>query len=278
VYEIRAFWEDAGVDHRTFAERSWKYKVVRFVESWACRKADHVAVLCSGLKKDLIQRGISPDKLTIISNGVDPDQFGSANVDQEYQQTWQLDGRTTIGFIGSFYRYEGLDLLVKAFSRVARVNPDVILLFVGGGETENELRNLVAQLSVEKQVIFGGRIAHNRIPGVYALMDVMVYPRYSVRLTELVTPLKPLEAMAMGKMIIASDIEGHREMIQHGKTGILFPPSEPEALAQALLTVINNPGMRGSIGSCASEWVRQNRSWEKTTEPYGSIYSRVMKR
>jgi glycosyltransferase involved in cell wall biosynthesis len=129
-----------------------------------------------------------------------------------------LEGKKVVGFIGSFYRYEGLDLLVRAFEDVASRNANAMLLLVGGSETETELINLASALGLGSGVIMPGRIPHERIPGVYAMVDVLAYPRYSMRLTELVTPLKPLEAMAMGKALIASDVGGHKELIHNGET------------------------------------------------------------
>ena len=208
VYEIRAFWEDAAVDHGTYGPESWKYKTVRSLETWACKHASQIAVLCHGIKDDLIKRGIVEQKITPVFNGINIGDFAPCAPDAEYQRAWQLEGKKVIGFIGSFYRYEGLDLLIEAMARLVEMRPDVVLLLVGGGEMEAALKTQVERLHLGGRVIMPGRIAHERIPGIYALVDILVYPRYRMRLTELVTPLKPLEAMAMGKALVASDVVG----------------------------------------------------------------------
>jgi PEP-CTERM/exosortase A-associated glycosyltransferase len=276
VYEIRAFWEDAAVDHRTYKHNSWQYKFVRSIETWVCRKVDHVVVLCQGIKDDLIKRGIPPGKMTIVPNGVNVEDFLACDPDEEFLQQWRLIGKKVIGFVGSFYRYEGLDLLVKAVARLATTRSDIALLLVGGGEMEDELRKQIHQLHLEETVIMAGRISPHRIPGVYSLIDILVYPRYSMRLTELVTPLKPLEAMAMGKALIASDIGGHRELIKHGQTGILFPPGDVEALVRLLEQLLDNPEHHQVLGQQAVTWVRQERSWDQTAAVYADVYARAL--
>jgi PEP-CTERM/exosortase A-associated glycosyltransferase len=179
VYEMRALWEDAAVEHRTYRRNSWKYKLVRFLETWVCRRADQVAVICQGLKTDLIRRGIPPTKLTVVFNGVDVTAFDAAEPDREFAKTWNLKKKKIIAFFGSFYRYEGLDLLIDAVSLLSR--SDTILLLAGGGPMEAELKAKVWNLGLQSKVVFPGRIPHHRIAGVYALADVLVYPRYRDR-------------------------------------------------------------------------------------------------
>lgn len=275
VYEIRAFWEDAAVDHGTYAEGSWKYKLTQTIETMVCTRADQVAILCDGLKQDLVRRHIPAQKITPVFNGVDIDDFQPGAVDGEYQRQWQLAGKKVIGFIGSFYRYEGLDLLVKAFARIAKEDQDAVLLLVGGGPMEEELARLVAGLELGKRVVMPGRIPHERVPGVYAMIDVLAYPRHSMRLTELVTPLKPLEAMAMGKVLVASDVGGHKELIRHGETGLLFKAGDEAALAGELKRLLKDGELRETLQRQGRDWVARNHTWEKTTAVYRDIYARA---
>ena len=283
VYEIRAFWEDAAVDHATYAEDSWEYKLTRFIETWVCRTADQVAVLCNGLEDDLIHRGIPAEKLTAVYNGINPNDFNPCEPDAEYQKAWKLEGKKVIGFIGSFYRYEGLDLLVEAFARLASSppslpasqHPSIVLLLVGGGEMTRELKAQIKRLHLEDKVVMPGRIPHDRIPGVYAMADILAYPRYSMSLTELVTPLKPLEAMAMGKAVVASDVGGHRELIRHNKTGLLFQAGNVEALSTALEQLLDDYALRQRLQSEGTAWVRKHHTWESTTSVYDRVYAKA---
>ena len=284
VYEIRAFWEDAGVDQGTYTQDSWKYKLVRSIETWVCKRADQVIVICNGLKNDLVKRGISSQKITPVFNGINPDDFRPCPPDEGLKKEWNLSGKKVIGFIGSFYRYEGLDLLVKAFSHLtskppglpASKLPIIVLLLVGGGEMENELKAQIRNLHLEDKVIMPGRISHDRIPGVYALVDILAYPRYSMRLTELVTPLKPLEAMAMGKALVASDVGGHKELIQHNKTGLLFSAGNVSALSESLERLLVDHTLRKRIQEQGVSWVCHEHTWEKTTSVYQDIYAKAL--
>ncbi len=278
VYEIRAFWEDAAVDHGTYAEGSWKYRLTRAAETWACRRVDRITVLCGGLAEDLAARGIPRGRMTVIGNGIDPRHFTPAAPDEEYRRIWNLEGKRVAAFLGSFYRYEGLDLLLEAYAGIRKRFPDLVILLVGGGETERELKERARALGIQDGVIFSGRLPQERIPGVYALADVLVYPRYRMRLTELVTPLKPLEAMAMGKALLASDVGGHRELIQDGHTGLLFPPGDRASLAQALGRLLEDPSLRERLADEGHAWVNAERSWAKTTQPYEEVYAAALGR
>jgi PEP-CTERM/exosortase A-associated glycosyltransferase len=277
VYEIRAFWEDAAVDHRTYAQDSWKYKMVRSLETWACRRANQVAVLCNGLKRDLIERGIPEEKLTVVANGINPEDFRPRDPDAEFAKSFGIAGRKVLGFIGSFYRYEGLDLLIKAVAKLSATRDDLVLLLVGGGEMEVELRNQIEEMKLQTRVVLPGRIPHEKIPSVYSLMDIVVYPRYSMRLTELVTPLKPLEAMAMAKPLIASDIGGHRELIKEELTGLLFKPGDVSSLVERIQRLLDDAGLCSKLALQARDWVCENQTWAKTTSVYSSIYSKALR-
>ncbi len=272
VYEIRAFWEDAAVDHGTYGENSWKYNLTRFIETRVCQKADHVAILCNGLKNDLIARGIPVSKITPVFNGVNPRELKPVPPDPEFQQEWDLKDKKVIGFVGSFYRYEGLDLLIKAFTKIAASHDKTRLLLVGGGEMTEELNALIDRHGIRNRVVMPGRIPHERIAGVYALIDILAYPRYSMRLTELVTPLKPLEAMAMEKALVASDVGGHKELITDKKTGLLFAAGTADDLAEKITRILENPELEAALQQTGSQWVKQHHTWEITTAVYQRIY------
>jgi PEP-CTERM/exosortase A-associated glycosyltransferase len=276
VYEIRAFWEDAAVDHGTYAEDSLKYRIVRMLETRASRKASQLIVICEGLRSDLVQRGLPAEKISVVRNGINLEEFKESPKDEELTQRFCLNQKKVIGFLGSFYRYEGLDLLIDAFALAAKNNRDFNLLLAGGGETEQELKEKVKQLGLEGRVHFPGRIAHERMPGIYAAVDVLAYPRYSMRLTELVTPLKPLEAMAMGKAVVASDVGGHRELIRNGETGILFPAGNASALASCLENVLADQELRKRLVEQGRDYVRKAHPWEKTTAVYETVYSKAL--
>ena len=276
VYEVRALWEDAAVDHGTTREGSLRYRVSRALETWALRRADHVTTICEGLRGDIIARGIAPGRVTVISNAVDPHEFTfDAPPDEALRAKLGLAGRRVIGFAGSFYGYEGLDLLVEAFAKLAGQRPSVALMLVGGGPQEQALRKQVAALGLGSRVIFTGRVPHAEVQRYYGLVDVLAYPRRSMRLTELVTPLKPLEAMAQGRMFVASDVGGHRELVRDGETGFLFEAGNVDALAARIAAVLDDEASWPRVAHAGRRFVETERTWDASVRRYRDVYAAV---
>jgi PEP-CTERM/exosortase A-associated glycosyltransferase len=274
VYEIRAFWEDAAVDHGSTREGSLRYRATRALETRAIRLADHVFTICEGLRADIVARGIPAAKVTVIPNAVDVASFHLASPpDPQLQEKWGLTCRTVIGFIGSFYAYEGLDLLLDALPELIRQRPDVRLLLVGGGPQEANLRQRVERLGLGEHVIFTGRVPHREVGRYYDLINVLAYPRHPMRLTELVTPLKPLEAMAQGQLFVASDVGGHKELIEHGRTGILFKAGDCNALSGALLGLLNDRQRWPELKANGRHFVEAVRNWRNSVANYRAPYA-----
>ncbi|MDR2838999.1 MAG: glycosyltransferase, exosortase A system-associated [Azonexus sp.] len=276
VYEIRAFWEDAAVDHGSTREGSLRYRATRHLETRAIRKADHVFTICEGLRADIVGRGIPAAKVTVIPNAVDVAAFPPASPpDPALLEKWGLKDKTVIGFIGSFYAYEGLDLLLDGLPELIRERPDSRLLLVGGGPQEANLRQQAKNLGLEQHVIFTGRVPHQEVGRYYDLINILAYPRHPMRLTELVTPLKPLEAMAQGQLFVASDVGGHQELIDHGKTGILFKAGDRAALSEALLTLLNDRQRWPELKANGRRFVETTRNWQNSVANYRAPYQRL---
>jgi PEP-CTERM/exosortase A-associated glycosyltransferase len=273
VYEVRAFWEDAAVDHGSTTQGSLRYALTRQIETWAFHRARHVFTICEGLRKDIVARGIPAPKVTVIPNAVDSAQFftGSAP-DQQLKVKLGLQGSYTIGFIGSFYAYEGLDLLLEALPGLLKLEPTVRVLLVGGGPQESALQLQARQLGLGNRVIFAGRVPHAEVARYYDLIDVLVYPRHSMRLTELVTPLKPLEAMAQGRVLVASDVGGHRELIRDGENGMLFRAGDAASLTRTLATLLGDRSRWEAMRKSARNYVETQRNWNASVNRYADIY------
>ena len=279
VYEVRAFWEDAAVDHGTTTEGSLRYRLTKRLETHALRQADHVFTICEGLRKDIAERGIPADKVTVIPNAVDIQNFEPGGTpDAALKTRLGLQGATVLGFIGSFYAYEGLDLLLAALPELLQHRPDLRVLLVGGGPQEAALKAQAQQLGVAGKVIFTGRVPHAEVQRYYDLVDVLTYPRHSMRLTELVTPLKPLEAMAQGRVLLASDVGGHRELIRDGETGFLFKAGDPHELAGTLSRVLAERGSWPRVRKEARRFVEAERVWSRSVAGYVDVYSRLTNR
>ncbi|MGH8191888.1 MAG: TIGR04063 family PEP-CTERM/XrtA system glycosyltransferase [Rhodanobacteraceae bacterium] len=274
VYEVRAFWEDAAVDHGTAREWGPRYRLTRAMETRALRKADAVTTICGGLRQDMLERGIPADKITVIPNAVDVARFRyQAVADAQLRERYGLTPGKTLGFAGSFYAYEGLDLLLRAMPALLAAVPETRLLLLGGGPEEAALRALTAELDVAGAVHFLGRVPQAEVDRYCSVMDVMVYPRTARRLTELVTPLKPLEAMAMGKLVAASDVGGHRELISDGENGHLFPAGSAEALARCLIELLKNPETWSAVIANGRAFVERERTWQASVARYRAVYA-----
>ena len=279
VYEVRAFWEDAAVDHGTSAENGLRYRATRALETWALRQADAVTTICEGLRRDIVARGIPADKVTVIPNAVDIDKFAvGGTADQDLKARLGLAGTRLIGFIGSFYAYEGLDVLLRAVPALTARLPDLRVLLVGGGPQDAQLRQLAQDLNIADKVVFTGRVPHDQVNMYYDLLDVLVYPRLPMRLTELVTPLKPLEAMAQGRILAASDVGGHLELIADGKTGVLFKAADPASLAEKVGALLEQQEQWPALRANGRHYVETERNWPVSVARYQDIYGRLTTR
>jgi len=276
LYEIRAFWEDAAVGNGTGREGSARYRLTRQLETWAANQADAVAVICEGLRSDLVERGVDAGKIIVSPNGVDMGMFGTpVAADPAFAASLGLDDAEVVGFIGSFYDYEGIDDLIAAMPLLAQRRPRARLLLVGGGPMEARLRAQAEASPASNRIYFAGRVPHSEVERFYALIDVLAYPRKKMRLTELVTPLKPLEAMAQGKLVAASDVGGHRELIEDGVTGTLFPPGDPAALAAALDRLFEQRASWDERRRTARAFVERDRNWSSNISNYVPVYQRL---
>jgi glycogen(starch) synthase len=279
IYEVRASWEDAAVDHGSTREGSVRYRLSRALETYALRRADAVTTICEGLRNDIAARGIDPNAVTVIPNAVDIKTFEfDAPADTQLRRQLGLDDATVLGFAGSFYGYEGLDLLLDAAAQLIARHPALRVLLVGGGPQEANLRAQAQRLGLADRVIFTGRVPHADVARYYNLIDVLAYPRRSIRLTELVTPLKPLEAMAQGRVFVASDVGGHRELVRNGETGFLFPAGDSVALARTIDDVLAHRGDWSKVKRQARRFVESERTWAKSVARYADVYVGVIAR
>ncbi len=273
VYEIRAFWEDAAVGNGTGREGSLKYRFTRALENHVVARADRVAVICEGLRSDLIARGFEADKIFVSPNGVDMEMFGTPPPrDERLAAELGLNGKDVIGYIGSFYDYEGLDDLIAAMSHLNGAARDAQLLMVGGGPMEKALRMQAQASPAAGRIHFVGRVPHDEVERYYSLVDILAYPRKRMRLTDLVTPLKPLEAMAQGRLVAASDVGGHRELIEDGVTGALFPANDPAGAARAIDTLFAARSGWDERRAKARAFVETERNWQKNIMRYDPVY------
>ncbi|QFI62534.1 glycosyltransferase, exosortase A system-associated [Qipengyuania flava] len=273
VYEIRAFWEDAAVGNGTGREGSLKYRLTRALENRVVAGADAVFTICKGLRDDLVARGHDGEKIGLSPNGVDLALFGDPVArDDALAHALGIGAGPVVGFIGSFYDYEGLDDLVAALPALRQRHPHAQLLLVGGGPMDEALRAQAAASPAGDAIVFTGRVPHAEVERYYSLIDVLAYPRKHSRLTDLVTPLKPLEAMAQRRIVAASDVGGHRELITDGQTGLLFPPDDPMGMAASLADFIDRRDSWPTMREAGRAHVATHHDWARNVQRYQRVY------
>jgi PEP-CTERM/exosortase A-associated glycosyltransferase len=277
VYEVRSLWEDAAVDWGYAREGDLRYRSTRNLETFVLRRADAVTTICNGLRSDILARGLPAGRVTVVPNAVDAEVFGAPRQpDKALQQALGLDDCIVLGFIGSFYAYEGLNLLMEAAAQFFGQRRGVKLLLVGGGPEKERLVCQAERLGIADRVVFTGRVPHHEVRRFYDLVTLFVYPRHRMRLTDLVTPLKPLEAMAQGAIVVASDVGGHRELLIDGETGYLFRAGDAKALARKLLEVIDQQMEWPAMRAAGRRYVETERTWDAAVARYAPVYDGLL--
>lgn len=276
VYEMRASWEDSAVNHGTTQVGSVRYRLSRALETHVLRNADAVTTICQGLADEIRSRGVSPERITVVPNAVNIEEFAVIDgPDTALREALKLGAGPVLGYVGSFSGYEGLDLLIRALVLILRSHPGAQLLLVGGGRAEASLKSLAASLQVGDRVRFVGRVPQESVQRYYSLIDALVYPRVSLRLTEMVTPLKPLEAMALGRVFIASDIGGHRELVPEPLQPYLFSAGSAHALSEAALRLLAARDRWPALARDARLHVEQ-RTWRRSVAQYIKTYASIV--
>ncbi|APR84613.1 Glycosyl transferase, group 1 [Minicystis rosea] len=273
VYEIRAFWEDAAEQRGRGRPGSARYTTIRTLETAVCRSVDAVVTICEGLRRDLVARGIPDDRMFVVPNGVDTERFVARPRDPDLEERLGFRNKTVVAYIGTLFRFEGVPLLLSALGRLLDARDDVRGLIVGHGEAEADVHAAVENLGLGGRVAVIGKAQPDEVARYYSLADILCYPRARHRITELVTPLKPLEAMSMGKAVVASDVGGLRELVTNEETGLLFKAGDAEALAGVLARVIGDNDLRRRLNTRARAHVVAERSFRSIAARYVEVYA-----
>jgi len=277
VYEIRGFWHLTQASKRPGYEFSDHYTLSERMEIEAARRSSHVFTITNALRDILIDAGIDSEKVTVLPNAVDPERFNIRPRDEQLEADLGFKGKVVIGYIGSFVEYEGLNLLMEAVARLKTELGDVFrLLMVGDGSMMSELRRMCRFLQIEDVVVFTGRIPHNEVDAYYSLIDIVPLPRLGYRVCELVSPLKPFEAMGTGKVLLTSDVAALAEIVDDGVTGLIHRKDDADHLAERLAEAITDPELRERIGKNAREWVCETHSWAVISSRVNKVYDKLL--
>lgn len=281
LYEVRGFWEITRLSKDPAFEKHYDFKIQKNLESFIARNSDHVLTLTGGMKQELIERGVISDKITLFPNSCDPNEFKVLGKNEELLSKLNIPKDIpVIGYIGSFVSYEGLDDLVEACILLKEKGYEFRLLIVGNENASGQERGPVTQqiidISVKGKIldwlILPGRIPYSEVEDYYSIIDITPFPRKAWPICEIVSPMKPLEALATGKAIIVSSVDALTEIIEDGRTGLVFEKGSIESLANKIALLLDNEQYRQALSSNGREWLEKNRSWEITT----TIVSRLL--
>lgn len=278
VYEIRAFWEDAAVDQQRTSINSLRYRCTRALESYVARNADAVSAIATHMLDELHSRGISRAKLFHVPNGVDLERIATVPRDENLARELNLNDVPVMAFFGSLYRYEGVSWMVRAAATLRSRGHKFQILIIGRGEDRAAIEGAVRDCNASEYVRCLDAVPHEQISRYYSLADIVVYPRRSVRLTELVTPLKPLEAMALAKPVLASSVGGICELVEDERTGLLFRPEDQNDFCRQAERLLISPSLRKQLAENGRAYVAREKSWAVLGRRYSEIYDAILAR
>lgn len=291
VYEVRGCWEESAVAEGRWTRSDSAYWKYRNRETEVMQTADAVICICEQLQQEVIRRGVPPSRVFLSPNAVAPCFLDDDENHGDVQSPPLEHGSAapvakirsrlsavTLGYIGSIRKLEGVDELVRGTAELVGRGYDVSLLVVGGGARLAELKELAADLGIEDRCVFTGRVPHEQIRQYYRLIDIFVVSRPATRVAEIVTPLKPLEAMAMQKTLVVSRLAALCELVRHGETGMTYEPNNISALADTLAVLVRDRALRERLAKNGRRWVQEHRTWGSSLQGSYAAYEKVLKR
>ena len=277
VYEVRGLWEITRISREPEWNNTEHYTMIARLEAQAAKDADAVFTLTNALKNELISRGVAAEKIHLLPNGVDSSRFIPKERNNELALKLGIDNKVVIGFLGSVVQYEGVEYIIQAASILKRNGiHNFAVLIVGDGAVLDNVKALTSDLNMTDYVKFTGRVPHDEIEDYYSVVDICPLPRKGLPVCEMVSPLKPFEAMAMGKVVVSSDVAALAEIIDDGVTGLLHKKDNPEDLANKIGQLIMDHELRTRLGTAAREWVVAERDWKVIAKRVDSVYRNLL--
>lgn len=274
-YEVRGLWEITRMSRDQDFADSISFDVQRHLEGTVAREADHVFTLTEPMREELIERGVEPGRITLLPNSVNADRFQPLSRDQKLADELGIPERVpVIGYVGTFVVYEGLEHLAEACVQLHRKGHDFRLLLVGNenasgqerGPITEEILRIAREGGIESKLILAGRIPHEQVEAYYSLIDICPFPRKPWPVCEMVSPMKPLEALAMKKAVVVSSVRALTEMIADDVTGVVFEKGNVASLALAIEGLMLDPDKRVRLGEAGREWVVRERAWTQIAD------------
>lgn len=266
VYEVRGIWEITQLSVNPAWQETDRYQLAVRLETLVAREADSVLAITSQVEDELVRRGVDPAVISLMPNSVDTDAFTPMPPSEPLRQKLGLDdGTVVVGYAGSLVAYEGIDDLLMATKLVLDEGMDIKLVVVGDGAQLPALKQHAAELGIRDNVTFTGRVPAGDVPDYVSLFDIMPCPRQRLPVTEMVPPLKPLEAMASAKAVILTDLAPLRDLAGPDQERAMICEAEnPASLADAIAALVRDPELREAMGRRARLWTINERTWKAT--------------
>ena len=264
AYEVRGFWEITEVSREPERAETFTHHLKLRLEAKTAAAADRVFTLSTPMAQELTRRGVEAERIALLPNSCDPEHFRPQPRDSDLARRLNIPRDVpVIGYIGSFVPYEGLDDLTEACAALRRQGHAFRLVLVGAddGLVHERITEIAHAQGLADWLILPGRVPHEEVSAWYSLIDIAPFPRKPQPVTELVTPLKPLEAMAMEKAVVMSSVGAMAEMVRDGETGLVFDKGNPAALAGALARLVGDAQLRARLGRNARAFVAAERTW-----------------
>jgi glycosyltransferase involved in cell wall biosynthesis len=268
IYEVRGFFESTWTGDSKWAESGEYFHRRRRQDLRCLEAADHVVTIADAMRDEIVSQGFDPAKVSVVPNVVDVDRFSPRDKSTDLIARLRIRDQPIVGYISNLGPREGVEYLIRATQLLKRRGSNVTCLIVGDGPERPRLADLAGELAVDDDVILTGHVPNAEIEDYYALMDIFVIPRVDDRQARLVTPLKPLEAMAMGIPVVVSDLPALRELAAPGDRGLTATPESSESLAETLQAMLDDVDLRTRLAANARSWVVEHRTLSSNVERY----------
>lgn len=276
IYEVRGLEYLGRVSQRPSFEGTERYRYLVQQEVEAVSRVDRALVITQAIFDEMVRHGVAPEHLRVLPNGVQVDRFSPLERDRLLEAKLGVEGKVVIGYIGSLIHYEGIELLLEAAAKLKTRRRDFHVLVVGDGTSTGSLRDLNAELGTSDVVTFTGRVAHDQVDRYYSLLDISTIPRLPLPICELVSPMKPFEAMAMEKAMLVSDVAALKEIVEDEVTGLTFRKGDAGSYTVQLERLIDDPDLRTRLGKQARDWVVRERDWSVVVRSADEVYRELL--
>jgi glycosyltransferase involved in cell wall biosynthesis len=279
VYEVRGFWEDTWLSRHPDAARlarSELYQRNRNLETRCMMAADLVVTLGEAMKDEIVSRGVPEDNVLIVPNAVSAEFLQPLPNAGSLRTTLHIEpDEHVVGVVSTLVPHEGIGTLLRATQILRARGVGVRALIIGDGPERPALQSQARALGLGQTAIFTGRVPAAKVREYHALLDIFVVPRTRDRVCQLVTPLKPVEAMASGLCVVASEVDALAEIVKHEVTGALTIPQDQVSLADCLEYLLYSPDIRRKLGDNARQWAAADRTWAHNATRYRDAYARL---